>query len=200
MLALRIALALMVLPLASLAVLADDKPALEIAAEQAKPAQVWTIAELAKLKVGLKLTWQHDTGVTVAGKPLVKTQVLEITAVDGDTLSWQVTREIVSIEGESVRRDNHTLKLEGTAAEFAEEAALRTLPLAKEATTSDANLQVNGKAVGCKLITHTAKDDSGTETTQKWWFSKDKPGVCARYERSSGGKIAESLALTAMPE
>lgn len=200
MLALRIALALMVLPLASLAVLADDKPALEIAAEQAKPAQVWTIAELAKLKVGLKLTWQHDTGVNVAGKPLVKTQVLEITAVDGDTLSWQVTREIVSIEGESVRRDNHTLKLEGTAAEFAEEAALRTLPLAKEATTSDANLQVNGKAVGCKLITHTAKDDSGTETTQKWWFSKDKPGVCARYERSSGGKIVESLALTAMPE
>lgn len=200
MLALRIAAALLVLPLATVAALAEEKPAVEIAAEQQKPAQIWTAAELGKLKAGLKLTWQHDTGVTVAGKPLVKTQVLELTAVDGATLHWQVTREIVSVEGDNVRRDNHVLKQEGTASEFAEEAALRTLPLAAEAKTADDNLTLAGKAAACKLITHTAKDDNGVETTQKWWFFKDKPGVCAKYERSSGGKVAETLTLTSTPE
>lgn len=200
MFALRLATALLVLPLAVLAALAEEKPALEIAAEQQKTTQIWTAAELGKLKAGLKLTWQHNTGVTVAGQPLVKTQMLELTGVDGDTLTWQVTREIVSVEGETVRRDQHVLKQEGTATEFAEEAALRTLPQAGEAKTSDENLTVGGKAAACKLVTHTAKDESGTETTQKWWFLKDKPGVCAKYERASAGKVAESLVLSGLPQ
>lgn len=200
MFALRIAAVLLVLPMAAFAARAEEKPAVEIAAEQQKPAQVWTVAELGKLKAGLKLTWQHNTGATVAGKPLVKTQVLELTAVDGDALSWQVTREIVSVEGDQVRRDNHVLALEGTAADFADEAALRTLPAAKETTSTEENLSIGGKATACKLIAHTAKDDSGVETTQKWWFIKDKAGVCARYERSSGGKVVESLLLTSIPD
>jgi len=200
MFVLRIALALLIAPLATICALAEEKPAIEIAAEQPRQAQVWTLAELGKLKSGLKLTWQHDTGATVAGKPLIKTQVLELTAIDGDTLNWQVTREIVSLEGETVRRENHTLKLEGTAAEFADEAALRTLPDAKESKTSDANLSIDGKAAACKLISHSTKDDAGVETNQKWWILKDKPGVCAKYERASGGKVVESLTLTTMKE
>ncbi|MBE7490519.1 MAG: hypothetical protein HS108_01970 [Planctomycetes bacterium] len=197
MLTLRVSAALLILVTAASVVLCENAP---VAAVEPAPVQVWTKAELGTLKAGLKLTWTHDTGVTIAGKPLVKTQTLELTGVDGDTLSWQVTREIVSVEGETVRRENHVLKLEGTAAEFVEEAALRTLPDASQAKTGTALLTISAKAVACSLVTHTTKDDAGAEVVQKWWFCKDKPGVCARYERAVAGTVRESLTLTAMPQ
>lgn len=200
MFALRLAAALFLLPLAAAVALADDAPALKVAAAPAGPVQVWTAAELGKVKAGLKLTWRHETGVSLAGAPLTKTQVLEVTALDGDSLCWQVTREIVSLEAGTIRRDNHVLKLQGSAAEFADEAALRTLPDADQARTSDENLTLAGKAAPCRLVSHSIRDENGVETVQQWWFLKDKPGVCARYERTSGGKVLERLELTGLPD
>lgn len=179
---------------------ADEKAVSPVKLDQPKQVAPWAAGELKKLNKGLKLTWQHDTGTTHDGKPLTRTQVLEITDVQGDTLHWQVTREILTVTAAGISRDPHVLKAEGAASEFAEEAALRPLPLAGECTTSDATLQVLGKDQKCGKVVHTSKNDDGAEVVETWWFLKDKPGVCARYERTTNGKAGESLILNKLEE
>ncbi|MBK9974814.1 MAG: hypothetical protein IPP14_08575 [Planctomycetes bacterium] len=179
---------------------ADEKAVAPVKLEQQKQVAPWTSAELKKLKNGLKLTWQHDTGVSVEGKPLTKTQILEITAIEGETMQWQVTREILSVGTQGVQRQTHVLKSEGAASEFVEEAVLRALPLTSECKVSDATLQVLGKDQKCSKVSFTGKNEDGIEVAETWWFLKDKPGVCARYERATGGKTGETLTLSKLEE
>ncbi len=179
---------------------ADEKAVAPVKLEQPKQVAPWTSAELKKLRKGLKLTWQHDTGVSVEGKPLTRTQVLEITAIEGETLQWQVTREILSVGTQGVQRQTHVLKSDGTANEFVEEAVLRALPLSSECKVSDATQQVLGKDQKCSKVAHSSKNEDGIEIAETWWFLKDKPGVCARYERATGGKTGETLVLSNLEE
>lgn len=183
-----IAAALLATPTYSIA---DKKPEKEKAEkkdkqkdkqEEKKVESPWSEDELsAFLKSGLKVTYAHKDMQMAMEKGLVVNLEVEVLESTDKNVKFKLQDYNVAMATGKVVVEHIDIEHTGTWDSARNGLYMKPINFGAKLETSSEKLKIDGKSYDCTVYASVVDDDQNSE---KWWVSRDLPGLVLKYEET----------------